>query len=358
MDIYNMLYHLARVSLNGKKDDVLLLLNKYNRSIRKENPEISKKINSLLVADNNSFRAHQVTALPVNSDSRLDLIKFFEPLPLINEPIWNSSIESSLMQIIEETKQRELLIENNIPLTTSLMFYGDPGVGKTLAAKWLSWKLGIPLLVLDLSAVMSSYLGKTGSNIKHIFSYAKKFPNILLLDEFDAIAKKRDDLSEIGELKRLVTVLLQEIDDWGPNNILVAATNHPALLDPAIWRRFDMLLEFTPPKTEDEIKKAVSLFLEDSDKIDNFDLLCQAFKGYSYSDIEREILRFKRQSIVYSKSINAYVDEFIINKNLLLTSTQKKELASELVKKGYSLRKISLLLNMSRNSIPRSILET
>lgn len=357
MDVYNMLYQLARVSLNGKKDDVLLLLSKYNRSIRKENPEISKKINSLLVADSNSFRAHQVTALPFNSDNRLELIKLYEPLPLINEPIWDSSIESSLMQILEETKCSELLIENNIPLTTSLMFYGEPGVGKTLAAKWLAWKLEIPLLVLDLSAVMSSYLGKTGNNIKNIFSYAKKFPNILLLDEFDAIAKKRDDLSEIGELKRLVTVLLQEIDDWGPNNILIAATNHPSLLDPAIWRRFDMLLEFPSPKTKDEIKKAVTLFLDNSEEIDNLDLLCQTFKGFSYSDIEREILRFKRQSVVYSKSINTYVDEFIMKKNLVLTSTQKKELASELIEKGYSLRKISSLLNMSRNSIPRSIQE-
>ena len=84
-------------------------------------------------------------------------------------------------------------------------------MGKTLAAKWMANELKIPLYTLNLAAVMSSYLGKTGNNIRRVFEFASKSPCILLLDEFDAIAKKRDDDSDVGELKRLVTVLLQEI---------------------------------------------------------------------------------------------------------------------------------------------------
>ena len=96
--------------------------------------------------------------------------------------------------------------------TRSALFTGPPGVGKTLAAKWMARELGQPLAILDLSAVMSSFLGRTGSNVRAVLDFARDRRCILLLDEFDAVAKRRDDTSEIGELKRLVTVLLQEID--------------------------------------------------------------------------------------------------------------------------------------------------
>ena len=94
---------------------------------------------------------------------------------------------------------------------------------------------------------MSSYLGRTGSNIRHVLDYAKGVDGVLLLDELDAIAKRRDDATDVGELKRLVTVLLQEIDDWPSSGLLIAATNHPGLLDPAVWRRFELRVSFPMP---------------------------------------------------------------------------------------------------------------
>lgn len=94
---------------------------------------------------------------------------------------------------------------------------------------------------------MSSYLGKTGSNLRRSLDFARAQPCVFLLDEFDAIAKRRDDASEIGELKRIVNVLLKELEDWPVQSVLVAATNHPELLDPAISRRFDVALELPKP---------------------------------------------------------------------------------------------------------------
>ena len=110
-----------------------------------------------------------------------------------------------------------------------------------------------PLLILDLSAVMSSYLGRTGSNLRHVLDYAKSLDCVLLLDELDAIAKRRDDSSEIGKLKRLVTVLLQQLDDWPSAGLLIAATNHTDLLDHAVWCRFEELVKFGIPQ-QDTVK--------------------------------------------------------------------------------------------------------
>src|SRR3546814_5936003 len=94
---------------------------------------------------------------------------------------------------------------------------------------------------------MSSFLGKTGNNVRAVFDHAISRPCVLLLDEFDAIAKRRDDDTDVGELKRLVNVLLQALDDWPANSMLIAATNHGDLLDPAVWRRFDHVLQFKAP---------------------------------------------------------------------------------------------------------------
>ena len=132
----------------------------------------------------------------------------------------------------------------------SLLLCGPPGVGKTMSASWLAQELSLPLMTLDLATVVSSYLGKTGTNVRAALDFAQQAPCVLLLDEFDAIAKRRDDDRDVGELKRLVTVLLQTVDEWSPTSLLVAATNHGELLDPAIWRRFDLTVEIPLPTRE------------------------------------------------------------------------------------------------------------
>jgi SpoVK/Ycf46/Vps4 family AAA+-type ATPase len=103
------------------------------------------------------------------------------------------------------------------------------------------------MITLDLAAVVSSFLGKTGQNLRRALDRARERPCVLLLDEFDAIAKRRDDPADIGELKRIVNVLLLELEQWPAHGLLIAATNHPELLDRAIWRRFDRVLALGLP---------------------------------------------------------------------------------------------------------------
>ncbi|MHB8065514.1 MAG: AAA family ATPase, partial [Ruminiclostridium sp.] len=170
--------------------------------------------------------------------------------------------------------------------------------GKTLAARWLSQTLNRQLLTLDLAAVMSSFLGRTGNNVRAVLNYAMQTSSILLLDEFDAIAKKRDDDTEIGELKRLVTVLLQAVDEWPNNGILIAATNHPELLDPAVWRRFERVINFPFPE-EVEIERVIKSLIKPEEQVSNeaLSLFAASMLGVSFAEVVRATNELRRESI-------------------------------------------------------------
>lgn len=257
VDIEAQFVHLARLALAGRANDVELLSRRTLTRLSASRPDLANEIKKVLaevtVASEVARNKGATVALPVDLDSRLELLKR-EPSPRVDpEPIWASEVESELRSLLIERERADELSFAGLTPSRSVLLIGPPGLGKTLAARWLAEKLSRPLLTLDLSSVMSSFLGKTGSNIRVVLDFARRQPSVLLLDEFDAIAKRRDDNAEIGELKRLVTVLIQAIDEWPADGLLVAATNHPELLDPAIWRRFDRVIEFPFP-TEKELE--------------------------------------------------------------------------------------------------------
>jgi SpoVK/Ycf46/Vps4 family AAA+-type ATPase len=168
-----------------------------------------------------------------------------------------------------------------------------------MAARWLAQSLSLPLVTLDLSSVVSSYLGSSGRNIRSVLDYAKSGPCVLLLDEFDAIAKRRDDDSDIGELKRIVNVVLVELDRWPDTSLLVAATNHPQLLDPAVERRFDRVIELSLPGREE--RRAMLTYLSQGSATverEVIELVADLTEGVSSSDLTRLWALCRRRAIL------------------------------------------------------------
>jgi SpoVK/Ycf46/Vps4 family AAA+-type ATPase len=152
-----------------------------------------------------------------------------------------------LDEIVEEHQAVERLRAAGLEPSRTLLLTGAPGVGKTMTARYIAAATGLPLVTLDLAGVMSSLLGQSALNLRRAFEIAGESPCVFFVDEVDALAKRRNDASDVGELKRLVNVLLLALEQRPATGMLIAATNHAELLDPAIWRRFERVLRLPTP---------------------------------------------------------------------------------------------------------------
>ncbi len=166
--------------------------------------------------------------------------------PLILPPDRDQALRELIVEWQSEARLRQAGLR---PRNTVLMF-GPPGCGKTHLARYLAMTLSMPLYLVRFDSLVSSYLGETASNLQQVFAFLGANRCVVLIDEIDAIAKLRDDRNELGELKRVVISLLQNIDHTETRSLLIAATNHPHLLDPALWRRFEIAWEIPLPSEQ------------------------------------------------------------------------------------------------------------
>jgi SpoVK/Ycf46/Vps4 family AAA+-type ATPase len=353
------LVQLARLALAGRPQDVQTYILRMSRKYQPLLPDLANQL-SQLVQDSptrkSPLRSETLAAIPVDTDSRLQLIRHEDVGDFEHEPIWSAEVLRALDQIVAEHEGVAQLTRAGLSPTRTALFTGPPGVGKTLAARWLAHRLKRPLLTLDLSAVMSSFLGRTGANVRHVLDFAKGVPCVLLLDEIDSMAKRRDDTQEIGELKRLVTVLLQEIDDWPSGGLLIAATNHAELLDPAVWRRFEMQVEFPLPGP-DATRQAVVAFIGSRATLPDewIAVLTELLAGKSFSDIERELMLVRRQAVLEGQALESVLPDLVRQYVGVQPKSGKKDIAGRLTAAGLSQRQVNELTGLSRDTIRKIV---
>lgn len=233
-----------------------------------------------------------LSKLPEDKERGLPLLQVKEPLRRLDDIVLSDENRSLLDEIITEYHRVETLKTYGLYPADRLLFCGPPGCGKTLAAEVMASELTLPLAIVRIDTVVSSYLGETAANLRKVFDFISAIPMVVLFDEFDALAKDRADSVEHGELKRVVNAFLQLLDAYNGKSLLIAATNHEGMLDSAIWRRFDEVLIFEPPNLE-QLKRLLAIKLKGVRREFEIDMgkIPSLFKGLSHADVERVLRR-------------------------------------------------------------------
>jgi AAA+ superfamily predicted ATPase len=234
-----------------------------------------------------------VTSLALTSTSASpsanDFFITITPKRQLEELFLPAATRRSCDQLIEEQRRADVLRSHALEPRHRILLSGPPGNGKTTLAEAIGESLNVPLLAVRYEAVIGSFLGETASRVRRVFDFARSMPCVLFFDEFDSIGKERGDIHETGEIKRVVSSLLLQIDALPSWTVVVAATNHSELLDRAVWRRFQLRLQLPAP-TERQLSEFISKFFstrEISEPLGHSHLqLARSLGGTSFAEAE------------------------------------------------------------------------
>ncbi|MFI8531151.1 AAA family ATPase [Streptomyces aquilus] len=230
------------------------------------------------------------------SDDGMPLVSVQSPEVTLNDLVFSKENEATLQEIVDEHRMKSLLASRGLQPRRRLLLAGPSGTGKTQTAEGLAHALGIPLIRVKLSSVVSSYLGQTARHIERILDFASKGDWVLSFDEIDMLASDRSG-SDNDEIRRVVTVLLQELEQYSADNLVVATTNHSDLLDDALWRRFDEILVFKHPNQE-QIATLLKLKLRRVKVKINREQVARSLNGMSHAQIETVCLDAMRRLVL------------------------------------------------------------
>ncbi len=250
-----------------------------------------------------SQNIHQlIPAAPVDKERGLPLLDIKQPKRSLEEIILPELSVLALEELLEEHRRSDVLRSYGMKPSGKVIFYGPPGCGKTLAAEVVAFELDRPLAIVRLDAMVSSFLGETAANLRKVFDFIAEHPMTVLFDEFDAISKERSDSGEHGELRRVVNAVLQMMDAYQGQSLILAATNHEQILDTAIWRRFDETIEFPLPNAH-QLSQLLKLKLRGIRRqfeLDDNELIA-SLTNKSGADIERVVRRAIKRMILRSQ---------------------------------------------------------
>lgn len=253
---------------------------------KKNNRVLANTLRKTLNGIENRQPSEALSPLIPFPDEARDFIQRVEPTRGPQDILLSNENLQVFRGIVREYRKADEIKRHGLPIRSKLLFCGPPGCGKTLCAEIFAGDLGLPFFVVKLDRLISSYLGETATNIRKIFEFARRQPCVLFLDEFDALARSRDDGAEHSELRRVVNSLLLFIDQIQPSGFLVAATNLDKSLDGAVWRRFDEVIWFDEPD-EVMIRRYLTRAFKNVETAFKPMTFAGELVGYSYADLEK-----------------------------------------------------------------------
>lgn len=267
---------------------------------KKNNKVLARGLRNALESIASSQQPREMSRLVPFPDDAKEFIQRIEPRFSPEDIQLTTENVGLFAGLIDEFKRSELIKRNGLQVRSKLLFCGPPGTGKTLCAEIFAGQLGLPFFHVKLDRLISSFLGETASNIRKTFEFARRQPCVLFFDEFDALARSRDEGSDHSELRRVVNSLLIFIDQIQPSGFLIAATNMDGQLDPAIWRRFDEIVWFDHPDEGMTRKYLVNAMKNAQLEFDIEDMV-QGTTEYSYAELEKICNQAKKLALLGRK---------------------------------------------------------
>jgi len=256
----DLLFRLFRSIEGDFDDDIVMVAEKIIEDEKqKGHGKIAEKLREILqrnVITHTSFKKElksilpSGTIIPTDKRNNIPLASVVQREYLRHEMILPKSVDNKIQRIEKEYVARERLAHYGLKPRQKILLYGPPGCGKSMSAERIAWNIGLPFLKVSFEAVISSYLGESASNLKKLFEALNTYSCVLLLDEFDFIAKARSSGNDVGEMHRLVNILLNLLEEYQAKGLLIATTNLEGVLDKALFRRFDDIISIPKPAQE------------------------------------------------------------------------------------------------------------
>lgn len=254
----------------------------------------------------NGTPPHSVPAAPLRKNESVgDLFHEVSPKRTFADIVLPDAVQAACREFVEEHHRVDLLRSHNLEPRHRVLLAGPPGNGKTSLAEAFASELAVPLLVVRYEAVIASYLGETAVRLSRLFEQVRTRRCILFFDEFDVVGKERGDIHETGEIKRVVSSLLLQVDALPSYVVVVTATNHPELLDRAVWRRFQLRLELPHPS----VGKAQEWFRRFEERFGaklgvTPAALAKHLRGLSFSELEQFAQDVQRRVVLEQPEAN------------------------------------------------------
>lgn len=244
------------------------------------------------------------------------MVTVIERQNLRHNMVLPDAVEDRFRRVECEHAARDRLAAHNLNYRQKILLYGVPGCGKTLGAERLAWNTGLALVKVQFDSLVSSLMGDTGKNLRKVFDEISETSCVLFFDECDSILRTREDNKDVGEVKRVVNTFLQILDEYNPDNgLIVMATNLTKSLDPAVWRRFDDVIELPKPgKNEVRLLLVQTLKASFSKEVDELDwnILLAEMEGFSAAQVVK-VAQNAAKTVILKHRVKAVTQSLLMN---------------------------------------------
>ena len=285
-----LMKRLFRVIQSGTSADVDTLCRRVIDEEKKQgHGRVAKELEQILTAKPSPKSAPPNGTLQRLPTSRRESAPLMQEIPvdkLRHHMVLPDAVERRFYRIEKEFAARTRLAKHGLKPRHRILLYGPPGCGKSLGAERLAWNTGLPLRKVRFDTLLSSYFGETMTNLRKVFDAAQASPCALFLDECDSLARSRTERNDVGEVTRITNALLEMLEDYKGDGLVIAATNLDSALDSALFRRFDEVMKVPLPGI-DEIRRLLQATLSPmvTDKAISWREIAQAMDGMSGSEV-------------------------------------------------------------------------